>query len=291
MHNLFRKSIIIIAGLGLLFLYSCQTNPPSLRIQESVSIDNLFSDQRDSIIYVDFKENQSIINGVLATYNLDKFTKGFITQSFDVFLGLNSDIKSGFDGVLRGDFSRGKSEFGLFLSFSWKKVKDRGIKYWVNKDGVKIYFSDNNTIIFSSLDIVPIIKKHREFSLETPVDAILFIKPRVEDELTKRLSNGFIQGGVKSLKLSLNPRNLEYTIIGELGFETINKAKAFNRLLNLFFKFSSLTSNSVILNDISQNIEVRTENNFVVLENIAINEKIIVDFINNIIFLEGEADK
>lgn len=292
MYNLFRKSIILIAGLGLLFLSGCTTiSRPSIVEKDSLTLHNIFPEDRDTLIYFELNDNLNLIHSVLESIPVNGTTLNLINSSNELFLGFNGDISSGFDAIIKGAFSKWKAELGLFLSFDWKKVKVGGIKYWLNKEGLKIYFESDNVIIVSTFDIVTLINSSQNSFLDPPAESILLLMPKVDDELTKKLSNGFIKGGISNISISLDKENTDYNMIGTLGFESERKAKGFRLLMKMFLKFILSGSTDKNIVKIRQDLKITSVDNLVIVENIDLNEIFLTNFINNIILLDGDADK
>ncbi len=292
MYNLFRKSIIIIAGLGLLFLSGCTTIPQSELVEkDSLTLHDIFPEDRETLIYFELKENLNLIHSVLESFPLNATALKLINSSNELFLGFNENVSSGFDAIIKGDFSKWKAELGLFFSFDWKKVNVEGTKYWLNRDGLKIYFESDNVIIVSTFEIVSLINSSVNSFLDPPADSILLVMPEVDDDFTKKLSNGFIKGGIINISIALDKEDAEYNMTGTLGLESERKARGFRLLMKMFLKLMLSGSTDANIVAIGQNLEIKSVDNLVIVENVNLNEIFLTDFINNIILLDGDADK
>lgn len=292
MYNIFRKSIIILAGLGLLFLSSCSTiKTVETTEKQYTSFDTIFSNERSTLIYMNLLESRSLVDKLLKPLELNKNTRKLINSSQEIYLGFNKNYNLGFDAIINGEFSKKKAEFGLFLSFDWKKVKADGIKYWLNKEGMKLYFANEKTVIVSSFDIIPLIKNLNRNFIDPPTESIYIMLPIIEDDQVKKLSNGFIKGGIDSLVVTLDKNDNDYILVSSLILESPSKARGFSRLLSIFLKILLSSSQDADIVKIGQMLGIKSLEDKVIISNIYLRETFIADFINNLIFLEGEADK
>lgn len=293
MRNLFGKSVKLIAGISLLFLYNCTTLIPSGDGVEraSSSLDSIFSENMKTLLYFNSQENITLIESISHFMDLDERTISIVNKSRDVYIAFPGDISGGMNVVVTGDFSKWKAELGLFFSFDWKKIKGDGYKIWINEDGLSLYFIGDEIIIISSFNIEPIITILEENYLDPPTDSILLVLPNMDEEQNKNLSNGFIKGGINNMSVSLNLEDSQYRINCILGLDSVGKARALSRLVKIFLKISLSVSTNADIVKIADEFEIKSENSTVLVENISLSEKIIVDFINNIIFLDREADK
>ncbi len=292
MYNLYRKGIILIAGLGLLLLSGCTTVPGSDVVErESLTLYNIFPAQRETLIYFELNDNLNLIHSVLDSFPINSVALDLINSSSELYLGFNQDVSSGFDAIIKGKFSKWKAELGLFFSFDWKKVKDRGTKYWLSRDGLKIYFESDNVIIVSTFNIIPLINSSGNSFLDPPTESILLVIPKVDDGFTKKLSNGFIKGGIKNISITLDKVDADYKMTGTLGLESESKARGFRLLMTMFLKLMLSSSVDENVVKIGQNLEITSVKDSVIVKNINLNEIFLTDFINKIILIDGDTDK
>lgn len=295
MYNLFRKSIILLtAGLSLLFLFSCETTAAFQDItaeKEPLTIETLFSPERNTLIYLNSGDNRDLLNSLSDRVKLDSFTKKTLLNSQEIFLAANRDIGEGFDLLLKGDLSRSKMEFGLFLSFSWRKLNDNGYRYWISKDGVKLYFVDDNTILVTTFDMVDLIDRNVGFhSYIAPDNSLLLLMPRLAKEDVETLTMGFIKGGLDSFNLSMNKSDNLYNLTMRVGVLD-GKAKAFSHLIKLFAKSILSKSKDPQVKQIGSKMVIDVEDNSVVLDDVVLKEGKIVELLNNLLVINREADK
>lgn len=292
MYNLFRKSIILIAGFGLLFLSGCTTViPEKIEPAKPLVLSSIFSKDREALLYLNLPENDLLIQDLLDSLSIKGAAADLVSSSNDLFLGFNKDFTTGFDAIITGNYTKWKIDLGLFFSLDWKKITEDGVSYWHHKDGINLYIDSNDLIIISSLNMVFLVNHIQNAILDSPTDSIVLLMPHIDDAFTKKISKGFIKGGVEDLELVLNKIETDYSFVGTLGFESKGKAKGFSLLLKMFLKLMLSGSEDEILKGFGKELEITSENNLVIIDNISINEKYLSDFINNIIFLEGDADK
>lgn len=294
MYNLSRKSIKIVAGLSLLLFFSCKTTLPVTTYTGEIvpyTIDNLFSNNWKNLLYVNSQESREVINTLLDGYFIDKATKNMLLDSDEFFLGVNSSINNGFDLLLTGDISRGKIEFGLFWSLAWRGVKGDGYVFWENKNGLKLAFLNNNTIVVSTKDIKKIIDKNIQYhSYIAPESSVLFIMPVLEKEDIARLTKGFIKGDLNRIEISLKKLFNDYKLRAIIGVDG-GKTRGFSQLLKLFFKVALSKSDDPELVRISSEMEISANEDSVYIENIVLSDRKIVQLLNNLLVINGETDK
>ncbi len=293
MYNLFRKSLRIAAGFTLLFFFNCASvsNSDFIPLRDSVEIDNIFSEERETIVYLNCLENVDILDQMIDVFNLKGVTKSTIKKSTEFYLASGKDFSSGFDVIIKGDFSKKIVEFGLFLSFDWKKIKEDGYRFWRSKKGLDICFIDNSTILVSSFDIKGLIDIVENNDLESPEDSILLLMPDLDKEQLKSLTQGFIKGGIKSLSFSLNGNGESYDLEAIVGLESARMAKAFNILLSRFLKIILSNSDDPNIVKLGKEFQLEYADDSVFISNIELQQKKIVELLNNLIVIKGEADK
>ncbi len=291
MYNLYRKSIVV-AGLSLLLFFSCTTvKVDSKQSKEYKTLDQILTTGRDTLIYLDFKENMSLLGNVMDMLPIEGKTTYLVDKSNEIFLAYNEELTNGFDAIINGEFSKWKSEMGLSISFQWKKYSDRGLKYWKNKDGLKLYFAGNETVIISTGDIVPIISRYNMYNLEIPASSIYIMLPLIKDEQIIKLSNGFIKGGIESMNIFLDKSEIGYDLEGVLGLESDGKARALTRLIKIFLKVLLSGSIDPDVTKIGDELNIEASGKSVIINNVKLKEEFIADFVNSIMFLDGEADR
>lgn len=292
MHNLFRKSIKIVAGFGLLLLYNCATVslPTNEIVIKENSLSTLFSEDRKTLVYFNRQENITLIDYLTSSGVLDERSLSMLNKSHEVYAGFDLDTSNGLDAIIRGDFSKWSMELGLFFSFDWKKQSTNGFSYWINKNGLQLYFLDNEYIIISSFDITNIITNVEDSLIDSPNESIILMLPNMDDEQNRQLSNGFIKGGILNLSIYLDRIENEYSLSGVIGLESDSKARAFSRLINIFLKLMLSGSTDADIVRLSREFKLETEKNKVLVGNITINDKILVEMINSIILYDREAD-
>lgn len=293
MRNLFRKSLRIIAGFGLLFLYNCATvtPSPSLVEKESCSLGDIFSKDMKTLVYLNRDENTTLIKSLSKSMGLDNNALSIINKSRELYIGLPEDVSEGMEVVVSGTFSKWKLEVGLFLSLDWKKIGRGGYTYWISKEGMSLYFVGDEHIILSSFGIIPLIKIFENSSLDPPTESILLLLPDMTSEQNSVLSRGFIKDGINDISISLDRISDKYELTGTLWLESGSKARGFSYLINIFLKLALSQSKDSEIVKISKEYEIEAINNTVLVRNITLNNKIIVDFVNSIIFIDGDTDK
>lgn len=237
------------------------------------------------------EDNTSLITYFLQQLELNKRVEEIVIDSRALYLGMASSIEEGFELVVEGEFNRNSLGFGLFLSFDWKKVKSESGNYWIHRDGIKLSLDHYGKLIISTGNIEPLIDRVNGYNILDPQESIYIGIKELDPLKLKELTNGFIKTGIDEVDITLDRSEEEYQMLCRIWTLTESKAKAFSRLLNLFFRLMSKTSTNEDLLEIVQNMDIQTEDNTVIMNNITLNEKIIIDFINNVIFIEGEADK
>ncbi|MGL1893310.1 MAG: hypothetical protein OCD02_16865 [Spirochaetaceae bacterium] len=293
MYNLLRKSIkFIVAGLGLLFLFGCTTIEPVPFSKEtdSSTLDTIFSEDRDTVVYVNTRENEFILNSLLDSLAVEGMARETITDSSEIFLAFSEDFTLGFEVIVKGEFSKWKSDLGLFLSSKWKKGKRDGNVFWVGEDGIELFFVDNTTLIMSSFNISPLITIVKNSYLESPNDSLTFKLLKVTDEKLKSMSNGFLRGGVNGISVSLKNDSFIYEVETTIGVDTEKKANAFSRLVKLFLKLALTFSNDEEVSKLGSELEVIASGSSVIIKNIHLTDKKIVELINSVIFIDKDVD-
>ena len=293
MHYLFRKSIKIVAGLCLLlFLNNCTTiTQPKEDGFSSVAIDDIFDANRETLVYINKNDNNQYLELITESIELDKHSLEILNKSDEVFAAFDSDLTSGFDVVLNGEYSKRKYEFGLFLSLKWHKTKSEGFSYWMNDDGLKLYFLNNNQIIVSTFNITPIIKILESNYLDTPNESLILILQNMDDDQNESLSGGFIKSGINSLSFYLIKEENQYDLDGILSLDSESKAKGFSRIIKLVLNIALSAGEDSNLSKIGENLVITTENNKVLVGNIKLNDNMMLKLINNFILYDGDADK
>ncbi len=295
MYYLSRKSIrLTVAGVILLLFFSCTTTLGLEELsveQEPLSLETMFPKDSNNLVYVNSRENVEIIDSLLNRYLVDSVTRSIVLESHEIFLAVENDFNDGFDLLLNGDISKSKMEFGMFLSISWRKVNDNGYRYWVNRDGIKIFFINDNTIIVSNKDIKDLINKNIHYhSYLSPKSSVLLIKPKLTSSEIKTLSRGFIKGGLNNITISLDKITEEYELIAEIGVKD-GKAKGFSQLLKLFFKIGLSNSDNSEVSKIASTLEIKVEDDSVIVDNIVLDHIKIVELLNSLLVMSGDTDK
>lgn len=294
MHNFLRKSIVIIsAGLFLLFLYTCKTTSSTGSddyVGDTMNMELFFPENRDAVIYLESSENMFLVESIINSFMLKGSAEKTIKNSRNIFIATGFDRLDGFDIILEGDYSRFTMELGLFFSFDWKKVHSGDHEIWESSDGIKLSFIDSGYIAISTSELSDILDSLSKYNIETPEDSLLVLLPALDKETVKKLSSGFIKGGVESLSLALNAESENYTLNASIGV-TEGKAKAFSRLINIFLKLAFSGSLDPNIVKAGNEFKIEAENSTVLISNIVLNQKKVVELLNNILVIKGEADK
>ena len=296
MYNLFRKSVIV-AGFSLLFLFSCQTfnndstNKYNYISNSYVTIENMFSNESEAVVFLDIQSNIHLLNELLDVINLKGESRKIVSESFKLYFNIIDFSDNLFNVVLEGKFSKFKIDLAFTFSPSWKLKSAYGFKFWQNREGLSLYYLKKDVMILTNYDIILLKNSLDNKYIEEQTDSVVLLLPKVDDKLTKKLSSGMISGGVKSIKATANLQDSSYLVNSELELENKSKATSFSRLLRLFLKVLASTSSNNETKLIVENIEIGSTDKYVELNNIVFENSSIVDILNKIIFLEGEADK
>ncbi|OQY40639.1 MAG: hypothetical protein B6229_01135 [Spirochaetaceae bacterium 4572_7] len=289
MHNLFRKSLKkLVVGLFVLLLFNCKTSSVSFTTPPGrVGLEEVFSDSSDYLIYVDLDDNRELISEQIEDMTLSKNVKNFINNSYELYIGVGSSSEI----ILVGDFSKGLLDIGLFFSLDWKRESNNGVKYWHSRDGLNLYIRDSRTIVLSNNHITSTILKLGEKNLTPSSGSAHIIVPVVTEELLKSLTKGFMKSGIDSMEFITNRNDSIYTSTCIISLPTSGKAKTFSRVIELVLKLLVSGSTDYWIKDISDNIRIKVVEKDVLVENILIKDKNIVEMAKKLIIMNREADK
>ena len=293
MYNIFRKSLKIVeVGLLALLLFSCATTKITTTEfnNKNISMEDFFSESKEVIFFVDNIDNSFLLSSLLKGSNISKNELDILGKSREIY-GALGEKKDDVDLVLIGEYSKSIMEFGLFLSFHWKKIKSQGVTYWHNKSGINIFIRDNGTIVISGANIVNLIKDIAGRDIERPEYSIVVSVPTLSEETLKEITKGFIKTGIDSLKVVSNKDRDIYNSTCMLMFPSNGKAKAFSRIIGLVITLTTGGINDPEIRKMSKDIRIKVDEKVLLIENIVLNEKKIAEIANKLIIMTGDADK